>query len=445
MWSGPLFPTLQAISLRCPLGNRMQIRKAVTAMQVAVFHPGVQHSWQTVLALQDLGRLQWYATSIFRRADRFPFTLENLLPGALGRATRREFSRFDFPQLADARIITPGSTAEWIERLTARAGFLGPSRRINDLGNDLFARALEREIRTDIPYAVWGYNSASQRVFATAKACGRLAILDRTIGDWRYFNHQLEIIRQTHADWFIPGVEPQNAQRIARDDAEYSLADVILCGSEFAAATVRQFAEGQVIAEKLRVLPYCFDEALFGNMPAPAPVPKSGPVKFLFTGLAGLRKGFHHVLEAIAQLPRSDAELTVVGQLSIPDAIFARYADRVTYRRTVPRSEMPAIMADHHALLFPSYFEGSALTLVEALASGLALIQTPQSGNGVTPDTGICLAKPGTSELLGAMRQMIDDRDRLDAMRVAAQHEAQRYRFAQYRQGISQLLADLAC
>ncbi len=416
-------------------------------MQVAVFHPGVQHSWQTALALQDLVRLEWYATSIFHRTGRFPFLLEDMVPGKMGSALRREFSRFAFPRLDPARVITPGSLAEWVERLTARAGFLGPSRLINDLGNDRFARALEREIRKDAPYAVWGYNSASRRIFETAKACGRTTILDRTIGDWRYFNQQLEIIRQTHGDWFIPGIEPQSASSIARDDAEYALADVILCGSEFAADTVRQFAKPEGTAAKLRILPYCFDEELFGALPAPvAPqefVPPAGPVRFLFTGLAGLRKGFHHVLEAIAQLPRSEAELTVVGQLSIPDTIFARYADRITYRRTVPRSEMPAIMAQHEVLLFPSYFEGSALTLVEGLASGLALVQTRQAGNGVTPDTGILLDRPDTEGLIGAMRQLIDDREKLHAMRVAAQAEAERYRFARYRNGIGKLLTDL--
>ena len=47
-------------------------------MKVAVFHPGTQHSWQTAFALQQLGRLQWYATSIFYKPDSLPYLLERL-------------------------------------------------------------------------------------------------------------------------------------------------------------------------------------------------------------------------------------------------------------------------------------------------------------------------------------------------------------------------------
>ena len=69
------------------------------AMKVAVFHPGTQHSWQTALALQDLDRLAWYATSIFYRPHHFPYWLERVMPGAIGRRLHAEFVRFSHPRL----------------------------------------------------------------------------------------------------------------------------------------------------------------------------------------------------------------------------------------------------------------------------------------------------------------------------------------------------------
>jgi glycosyltransferase involved in cell wall biosynthesis len=97
-------------------------------------------------------------------------------------------------------------------------------------------------------------------------------------------------------------------------------------------------------------------------------------------------------------------------------------------------------MARHHVLVYPSYFVGSALSLLEALASGLALIQTPEAGNGVTAETGILLERPDTDLALAAMRAMIDDRDRLDHFRASAPAEALNYTFARYRENISTLL-----
>lgn len=99
-------------------------------------------------------------------------------------------------------------------------------------------------------------------------------------------------------------------------------------------------------------------------------------------------------------------------------------------------------MAQHHALVFPSYFEGSSLSLLEALASGLAIIQTDAAGNGVTSQTGIMLHRPDTELTLAAMRTYIEDRDRLDHHRAHAQAEARNYSFSRYRDNIAKLMAE---
>lgn len=411
-------------------------------MQVGVFHPGTQHSWQTALALQQLGRLAWYATSIFYQPDRFPYRLERLLPGAAGRRLHGEFRRFSHPGLDPALVRTSG-VAEWLERIAARAGLRGLARRIDRIGNDGFVRRLAREIRKDERFALWGYNASSLTSFELAKQHGRTCILDRTIGDYRVYNEEMQALQDRYGDWFLPLERAIPDDEIARDEREFALADRILVGSEYAAGTIRDKASDPATAGKLRVLNYCYDEALFAAAPPPAPVDRNGPVRFLFLGLVIPRKGIHHVLEAIARIPRSQAELTIVGELKIPEKAFAPYADRVTFQPTVARADVPAIMARHHVLLFPSYFEGSALTLLEGLASGMALIQSRAAGNGVTPQTGIMLDRPGTDALHEAMLAAIEDRSRLDAWRGAAQHEARNYSFSVYRDNIGALLGEM--
>jgi len=413
-------------------------------VQVAVFHPGTQHSWQTALALQHLGRLEWYATSLLYRPNRVPFLIERFIPGQFGRQVRREFSRFAFPALDDAKVLTLGQGSEWLERVAARSGLNRTASWLNQRGNRVFAKLLARSIAAPQPFALWGYNSSSLEAFRQGKAVGRHCILDRTIGDWRYFRRKMELVRETHGDWLMPTSGKLDDAQIELEDREMELADTILCGCEFAAQTLRDHAPADAIAGKLRVLPYCFDQGLFGATPMPAPVSRNEPVRFLFLGQVTARKGIQHVLEAIAALPRSEAELTIVGRIDIPSRNFARYADRITHVPIIPRNEVPAIMARHHCLLFPSYFEGSALTLLEGLASGLALIQTPQAGNGVSERTGIMLERPDTDLLLTAMRRVIDDRDLLDSFRVNAQAEAENYSFARYEKNIAGLLEELA-
>ena len=410
-------------------------------MKVAVFHPGTQHSWQTASALDQLGLLEWYATSIFYKPDSLPYLLERLAPGALGRRLHAEFRRFSHPGLDPAKVRTVG-LAEWLERLAARAGMRRLARALDAHGNRRFVAHLARDIASTREFALWGYSGSSAATFAAAKDHGRLCILDRTIGDFRAYNRTMRSVRESHGDWFLPSSGPVAAAQIDADQREYELADVILTGSRFAADTVT--AEGGPgIAGKVRVLPYCFDEALFGAQPAPRMLGPDEPVRFLFVGQIHPRKGIHHLLEAFARLPKGRASLTVVGDLGVPRSVWAQHADAVNYLPTVARADIPPIMAAHHVLVFPSYFEGSALSLLEALASGMAIIQTPSSGNGVTPETGLMLERPDTDLLHQAMLTAIEDRDQLNAWRAAAQGEAQRYTFAQYGAGIAALLISL--
>lgn len=412
-------------------------------MTVAVFHPGTQHSWQTAYALQQLQLLEWYATSIFYKPDEWPYRLERILPGPLAERLHQEFRRFQHSGL-DPALVRTGGLAEWAERIAARGGFARTAARIDRWGNRRFVAQIAREIRSDHSFALWGYNGSALSSFALAKQYGRTCILDRTNGDFAAYNAMMAQIEQAYGEWFLETQRAVPEQTIADDRREYQLADTILVGSEFAAGTIRSSVPDPAIHAKLRVLNYCYDEALFAALPPPQPARRDQPVRFLFMGLVIPRKGIHHLLEAIARIPSSAAELTIVGHMQIPREVFARYADRVTYRPTVARADVPAIMAAHDVLVLPSYFEGAGIVLYEALAAGCALIQSDRCAMAVTPETGLLLDQLDSESLYAAMMAAIEDRGRLDAWRAAAQTEARNYSFARYRDNIAALLDDLA-
>lgn len=410
-------------------------------MKVAVFHPGTQHSWQTAIALQQLGVLEWYATSIFYQPEKWPYKIERFFPGRIRAAINREFNRFYHPEIDQSRLITLGSS-EWFERLARRVRLFKLAKRIDQFGNIAFSDALSSEMMSDRRFSVWGYNSSAEKLFINAKNNGRTCILDRTIGDWRAYNQEMSRIQEQYRDWFLETERCQSAEVIAGDQREYDLADVIVVGSEYAAETVRLHG-GQGIADKVKVLPYCFDDSLFGHTPDFKEQNHSDPVRFLFVGQVNPRKGIHHLLEAISEIPSTAAKLTIVGELRVPKEIFSRYADRVEYIPTVPRYEMPAIMARHDVLVFPSYFEGSALSLLESLASGLGIIQTRAAGNGADGTTGIVLEYPSTASLRDAMMFVIENRNVIDTWREASLKRAQKFSFKNYKNGIGELLSAL--
>ncbi|WP_271596479.1 MULTISPECIES: glycosyltransferase family 4 protein [unclassified Bradyrhizobium] len=409
------------------------------ADKIAVFHPGTQHSWQTALALQQLGRLQFYATSIFYQPDRWPYRIERMMPSPIREKVHYEFRRFSSPAL-DTNLVKTVGVSEWIERLAHRAGFRQLSRRIDQFGNARFAELLKSEMESSRSFDLWGYSSSSVHAFRAAKAAGRACILDRTIGDGREHNRIMDDLHETYPEFFSDSSFRIPADRIERDDEEYSLADVILTGSPFAADSVRKHASDGSVGDRLRVLNYCFDERLFGGFNRAEDTPRSGPVRFLFLGQAGVRKGIHLVLKVFEKIPRELASVQIVGDMLVPKAIFSKYSERVSYQPTVPRADVPSIMRNADVLIFPSYFEGSALVLLEAMASGLALIQSKNAGVAVTPETGIMLPELTEEALQSAVMEVISNRERLASFKANAQREAQKYTFARYRSSIESLL-----
>jgi glycosyltransferase involved in cell wall biosynthesis len=410
---------------------------------VAVFHPGTQHSWQTALALQQLGRLAFYATSIFYQPERWPYRIERYAPAGLRAHLHAEFRRFAHPALDTALVETSG-VSEWAERIAFRLGMRQLAKRIDGYGNLKFARGLEGAVRSDRPFVLWGYDNSSLGPFTAAKEIGRTCVLDRTNGDFREFNLIMDAVYEDYPEFFLNANYRVPTERLEQNDREYGLADVILTGSPFAAGTVRKHVTDRSAADRVRVLNYCFDERLFSSQPKPAERSRDEPLRFLFVGQAGVRKGIHLVLKVFELIPKSAATLTIVGDLQVPPAVFARFADRVTYIPTVARADVPALMADADVLLFPSYFEGSALSLIEGLASGMALIQSANAGCGVTAETGLMLPDLSEQALYDAVMSAIEDRHKVQYWRSNAQAEAGNYSFARYRAAIGQLLDELA-
>ena len=408
-------------------------------MQVALLHPGTQHSRQTALALQELRRLAFYATGLFDHPGSKARAFADYLPGKLRDLFKVELSRFAFPGLDPAKVRAMPQY-ELPERIARRMGAGGLADALDARLNHAFGRRVAGMAGREGPLVLWGYDSASAVTFTDPRVRDFPKILDRTMADCRTWNLEREWIAQTHGDWLGKGSKGWSRTRIASDDVEFEAADVILCGSPFAMRTIAEHSPASGLADKLELLPYPFDRSLFTGCDVPQPVPPGEPVRFLFVGQVSARKGVQHLLEAIRRLPATEAKLTVVGTIAVPDDVLAPYRDRVEFTGPVLRTSVPDIMRRHHAFVFPSHYEGSAQVLPEAMASGLAVIQTAAAGLGASGKSGFVLDRPSAAGVEQAMQALVRDRELLHTMRLAALAESASRDFAAYRAGIADLL-----
>ncbi|MGO8763584.1 MAG: glycosyltransferase family 4 protein [Limisphaerales bacterium] len=408
------------------------------SMRIGVFHPGTQHSWQTALAFQEAGTLGWYATSAFYNPARWPYKLERYVPRKMSNRLNREFRRRYNPALNPANVRQFGWW-EWSEVFSRRLGCLPLANYCNERGNQAFGRQIIRLIEREPVDLLWGYNTSSLEVFQWAKKRGIRCVLDQTIGHPTVQNQVMLEEQERHPEFFINSYRPFDQGSIDRQNAEIAAADLVVVGSEYCARTM---VAGGCAPEKILVVNYGYDESLFPTQQPRRPALGSRPLQCFFAGEVGPRKGIAYLLQAFMNIPADQAELTLVGNLAVPNTTFKKYADRLRYVPQVPRSEIARFFTGADCFVFPSLFEGSAIVLYEACGAGLGIIQSDRCGDGVhRGQNGHVLETITIPALTKAVEQLVADPKLCERWQAASWAGRGERTWGSYRQTVAKLVA----
>jgi starch synthase len=166
----------------------------------------------------------------------------------------------------------------------------------------------------------------------------------------------------------LQGAATPSADDIAREYQSYAVADRIMIPADH----VRQsFARDPAAAAKLMINPYGVDLDQFPQRAFHPGVDN----QLLFVGGWLLRKGVDLFADVLRRLP--DVRLTHVGgrgDTAMPDV------DRFTHVDPVDQRLLTHHYAQAAVFVMPSREEGLALVQLQALASGLALVCSDQTG-----------------------------------------------------------------
>jgi glycosyltransferase involved in cell wall biosynthesis len=210
-----------------------------------------------------------------------------------------------------------------------------------------------------------------------------------------------------------------------REKAEWAEADMIVCPSDFVRQTV---AESGGPVERCIVVPYGVDT----RFQIPVRNRQRGPLRVLTIGAVGLRKGSPYILEAARQM-RGQAVFRMVGSGAIPPAARAGLEGVVELTGPIPRLEIVAQYAWADVFLLPSLCEGSATVTYEALAAGLPVVTTLNSGSVVRDGTdGFVVPIRDADAIVRALQLLHQDRARLFEMSHNARFRAQDFDLPAY-------------
>lgn len=190
-----------------------------------------------------------------------------------------------------------------------------------------------------------------------------------------HIRHRDELVQDEHQRWGIKEIPKDDPRDLAREETIYQTADALTVPSTHSRQT---YIDRGVPPEKIHVLPYGVLLDRFQKVADPPP----DTFEVLYVGRVDLAKGFPYLLEAFAQLRVPNKHLTVIGGIH-PEmrAILDKLPqDAVTYRGTMPQTELKQWMSRSHVMVMPSLDEGMALVQGQALACGCPVIATTHSG-----------------------------------------------------------------
>jgi glycosyltransferase involved in cell wall biosynthesis len=259
---------------------------------------------------------------------------------------------------------------------------------------------------------VYTFNTAGLELLVHARRRGMKTIVEQTIAPREVEARLLAREREAHPDWepgaFGDEYEPALA---AREREEWENADLILCGSEFVRDAI---ASCSGPAQRCVVVPYGVDSRFSLRTDR---TPRCGPLRVLTVGAVGLRKGSPYVLAAAQQLG-TPAEFRIVGSTaSISNGRLDQLRNHADVRGVVPRAEIFEHYTWADVFLLPSLCEGSATVTYEALAAGLPVIATPNTGSCVCDGVdGFIVPIADAGAIAAKIEMLANDRELLKTM-----------------------------
>jgi glycosyltransferase involved in cell wall biosynthesis len=281
---------------------------------------------------------------------------------------------------------------------------------------------------------VYVFNTAGLEVLEAARARGCRTVLEQTIAPRRIESALLQSEQECFPNWLEPLSEQEEVTSFCeREEAEWRLADAIVCGSPFVRSGIANCG-GPV--ERCTIVPYGVD----GSIRLAPRAGHGGPLRVLVVGAVGLRKGSPYVLAAARAL-RGQAVFRMVGGMEcLPDAVVP-LSEVVELVGSVPHPEMERHFAWADVMLLPSLCEGSATSVYEALAASLPVICTENTGSVVRDGVdGFIVPIRDSQAIVDRLLQLSSDPGLRRFMAENAQDRARSFDVAAYGQRLLSVL-----
>jgi glycosyltransferase involved in cell wall biosynthesis len=237
--------------------------------------------------------------------------------------------------------------------------------------NFLFCELFDKLAAANLHYSdlVVAWSSFGLQTLRKAKSQRATTVVERGSSHIVYQNN---IIREEHAECGLkfPGINPYIMEKELQ---EYDEADYIAVPSLF---VKRTFLEQDIPENKLLHVPYGVHINEFPLIPK-----KDNNFRVIYAGALSIRKGIVYLLQAFSELNLPNSELLLIGGIeNNVKPILNKYQGNFQWIGHVPQKELFEYYANGSVFVIMSVEEGLAMVQPQAMAAGLPVICTTNTG-----------------------------------------------------------------
>lgn len=298
--------------------------------------------------------------------------------------------------------------------------------------HDRWAKGLVKRLQPDI---LIGYEKSCEQSFAQAKQLGVHTILDLAQVHTAFIQ---QLRKDTDFFAAITGT-PTLFDRIhAIKQAEYALSDQVICLSRFAADTMLQQSFPQ---HKLHIANLGFDPKRFHPKTV---YKKPDTLQLIYVGIVTRRKGMHLLIDLMQSIQDLPVQLTVVGPWGDATDLLNKKSSysNITYIPYLHHEALAERLQQSDVFVLPSYLDSWAAVVLEAMACGLPVITTTQTGASevVGDDAGFVLTAGDLGGLKSAVMHYLHHPEAIEMHGLNAVAKVQEYQWGRYFQQVQRVV-----
>jgi len=288
--------------------------------------------------------------------------------------------------------------------------------------------------------AVYAYEDGALETFIEAKKLGLRCIYDLPIAYWETGRQLMmeEAIRLPQWAITLGGGIKDSPAKLERKTKELELADIVVGPGSFVMNSLPEWAK-----QKTKIV------SPFGSPISQKPQKQHNdnrPLRVLFVGSMGQRKGLGDLFAAMNLLHSKNIELVVLGSLLAPMEFYRSEYSHFTYEKGRPHNDVLALMQSCDVFCLPSIVEGRALVMQEAMSQGLPIIITPNTGGDdlvIEGETGFLVPIRSPEAIAEKLLWFIENRSKIPQMGINAYIKSQTYTWEMYGNTISQNISTI--